>query len=1102
MIKKLLILIFSWVSMNALSQKVTLSVPSGHSKAIDKVVTSNNGRYIASMADKTAILWDLASNRKLYEINFDINLFASEVNSLSITDEPDKIVACTNDGLYCYNVKEGKKIFSEGNITSGAAVNADGTTIYAINAPNFYLLDASTGKKIKTITGVTNSSASKCQFYDIGNHQVLILYYFGWSIVDTESGDVLLKKEFKDIYSLKMKQYEYKHSDHTVVAMRNDSLIVYDVKTANIVRAQLPVYDPSGFCLIPNNQLVLFATNYKAKSKVIEVLQLPSFNVIKTVTQPESEVPQSIYYGDQAAALPGTGKVFYNNDKELFLFDVASGKYESRFNNKVTDFKNYYYYPSLSQRLQPDNSLTIASNDWGLRKFDLETLKPEDYIQTMKNLIVSADGKLAVSLDAKATLINAQTGQFIKTIPLPPSVDVRITRFFFNSTNSKLIFTDGSKGNLMSIDLTTGAITKLATLGELISETSASFDGKYLAGIVSKSNINYLVVYNVNTKATVFSKRICDPYKDSDCPNDISFINDSYYLFMSGDESVHIYKADDAAYTSSFKVPHHNPFILLGGDIKNNVIAIGEVGQFQAGTYNMQLITKEGKVLKELQAVNNASFLKASFTKDNKVMFTPTTQKGVQVWNVETGELLGTYYFIENTKEYIFVTPEGLFDGSDAGMRELYFVKNGKPLVLEKMYEQYYTPNVLRRKLYGEKFAPIPVDQLHDAPEVSITYVAAQRNLTVEDDLPIYQNTTGVADITVNATTSDDAIDEIRLFHNGKIVTLVSRNLIVEDDKTKTAVKKYSIHLLPGKNSIRAVALNTQRTESNPAAISIQYQSANAPDNGKQVVVNDKSTTLDLIDKNATLYLVVVGINAYKNPKMNLNYALADATAFKDEVEKDAKTVLTNIKTYFIADNAADKTGITTAMRSVQQQAKPQDVFVFYYAGHGVIAGGNKEFYLVPSNVADLKNVDAALQEHGIAARDLQQHAIDIPAQKQLFILDACQSAGVFQQMLSADGNQQKNIALVARSTGTHWMAASGAQQFANEFATLGHGAFTYVLLQALKGEAASNKMITVEGLKNYMHTGVPALMKQYSGSQQTPASYGFGNDFPIEILK
>jgi len=250
------------------------------------------------------------------------------------------------------------------------------------------------------------------------------------------------------------------------------------------------------------------------------------------------------------------------------------------------------------------------------------------------------------------------------------------------------------------------------------------------------------------------------------------------------------------------------------------------------------------------------------------------------------------------------------------------------------------------------------------------------------------------------------------------------------------------------------------------------------------------------------LHLVVVGINKYRNEKMSLNYALADATSFKDEVEKSAKTMLTNIKTYFVTDTTADKNGITDAFAEVQKNAKPRDVFVFYYAGHGVISEKNKEFYLVPTDVTDLKNVDEALAEKGIASKLLQGYAIDIQAQKQLFILDACQSAGAFESLLQNDGKQQKSIAMLARSTGTHWMAASGAQQFANEFAQLGHGAFTYVLLQALKGEAASNKMITVNGLKNFMQVQVPVLMKKYNGTAQYPASYGIGNDFPVEILK
>ena len=34
------------------------------------------------------------------------------------------------------------------------------------------------------------------------------------------------------------------------------------------------------------------------------------------------------------------------------------------------------------------------------------------------------------------------------------------------------------------------------------------------------------------------------------------------------------------------------------------------------------------------------------------------------------------------------------------------------------------------------------------------------------------------------------------------------------------------------------------------------------------------------------------------------------------------------------------------------------------------------------------------------------------------------------------------------------------------------------------------------------MQLQVPALIKKYNSSPQYPASYGLGNDFPVEIVK
>jgi len=489
------------------------------------------------------------------------------------------------------------------------------------------------------------------------------------------------------------------------------------------------------------------------------------------------------------------------------------------------------------------------------------------------------------------------------------------------------------------------------------------------------------------------------------------------------------------------------------------------------------------------------------FLKNDSLMVTGTGSN-IKIWDIYARKELASIYVFKETSAYIVITPEGLFDGTEEAIRSIYFVEGKEVVPVESFYETYYTPNLLARILSRQKLPIVnDVRNLNPRPKARLNYAVKTRNLKVTDDKqPDFTNSTGLAEIAIEASAENDRIDEVRLFHNGKIVNVVNRNLVVSDEKTGRVRRLYTINLLPGINTFRGVALNGQRTESAPDEISINYLSSEvAKTNVSPVVIQGD---IDQVDREATLHLFVIGINAYKNPNMHLNYALADATAFKEQMEKGVQTVIKNVKTYFVTDDLANKQGIVNAFEAIQKAAKAQDVFVFYYAGHGVISEKHKEFYLVPNDVADLKNMDESLASKGISAKFLQQYAVNIKAQKQLFILDACQSGGAFAQLIESDATQQKSLALVARSTGTHWMAASGTQQYAQEFSQLGHGAFTYALLSGLDGKAKIQNLITVNGLKNYISEIIPKLLKQYNGSEQFPVSYGFGKDFPVEELK
>jgi hypothetical protein len=361
----------------------------------------------------------------------------------------------------------------------------------------------------------------------------------------------------------------------------------------------------------------------------------------------------------------------------------------------------------------------------------------------------------------------------------------------------------------------------------------------------------------------------------------------------------------------------------------------------------------------------------------------------------------------------------------------------------------------------------------------------------VEDDDAIQEINTTIASAKINikATAPNDKVEEIRLYHNGKLINNKSRNLTVEDDvKDSGSEKMYEVTLVAGNNTFKAIALNSQRTESAPALLNIILES------DKTAVIPSSS--------GMQLHLMVVGINEYKNPKYNLNYAVADATSFKEAIQKGMASITSKVNVHYISNSEASRGKIFATMQAIADIANPQDIFVFYYAGHGMMSEEVKpDFYLVPYDVTQIYGDDDGIKKKGISATELKKVASTIKAQKQLYVLDACQSAGALSSIASRGAGEEKAIAQLARSTGTHWLTASGSQQFATEFDQLGHGIFTYVFLDALKGKADSGDgRITVNEIKAYLESQVPELSQKYNGNPQYPASFGFGQDFPVGV--
>lgn len=463
---------------------------------------------------------------------------------------------------------------------------------------------------------------------------------------------------------------------------------------------------------------------------------------------------------------------------------------------------------------------------------------------------------------------------------------------------------------------------------------------------------------------------------------------------------------------------------------------------------------------------------------------------GLCFWDMEKKRQIGKLYMFEKSADWVLLTDDGRFDATEGALKKMYFAKGKEIIPLESLYEKYYVPGLLKQIWDNTLPNNVPdIGDIKSPPSVKITLQTAERNLEVGDDTKTVSVEKEQVTIKAEADGLQDVITEIRLYQNGKLVH-TTRNLTVEEENKgdKTMIKTFSVTLNTGANNFKAVAINSQRTESVPAELIADY---------KPLVIPARPQENDI-----QLYLFVVGVNTYKNPKYTLNYAQADATAFAEALTAGSKGLFGKINTTFLKDADATKEGITAAFEKVKAAANPQDLFVFYYAGHGVV-NDKKEFFLVPYDVTQLYGNDGALAQKGFSAAALQQMSKEIKAQKQLFILDACQSAGALEVVAGARGAaEEKAIAQLARATGTQWLTASGSEQFASEFSQLGHGSFTYCVLEAFKGDANPNdKKLTVKQLDAYLQTKVPEITQKYKGTPQYPASYSYGNDFPIIII-
>jgi hypothetical protein len=255
----------------------------------------------------------------------------------------------------------------------------------------------------------------------------------------------------------------------------------------------------------------------------------------------------------------------------------------------------------------------------------------------------------------------------------------------------------------------------------------------------------------------------------------------------------------------------------------------------------------------------------------------------------------------------------------------------------------------------------------------------------------------------------------------------------------------------------------------------------------------EKSLTVHCIERRRNLWAVVVGIDSYPNIRP-LKYAVADARAFYELLVTGNQVPVENV--FLLLNEQATLQELRSTLGTkVKNKAGADDMVIIYFAGHGATErdmmspdGDGLEKYLLPHG-ADPNDLYAS----ALPMREVAHIFHRIRSERLVFVADACYSGASGGRTVSVSGVRanlsDRFLERLAGGKGKVIITASSANEVSVEKDELGHGVFTYYLVQGLRGpaDADADGLITVDEAYRYVSEKVPAA----TGQEQHPVKKG-----------
>lgn len=846
----------------------------------------------------------------------------------------------------------------------------------------------------------------------------------------------------------------------------------------------------------------------------------------------------------------GFNKISFNSQNQVILsgssnfkiIDVSSEREVFSLKNEFTGYTRPKVSPDGKCVLSADAFFSTAiyqiANGKKSKQYKGFLNRPEAMVQQIdygswfnKNIVnhikfkpsidISSDGKYIAQgkTDTSVAVFNLESG---KHLPLLKKHQNKVITVAFHPTQPQLV-TGDAKGTVIIWDMNSQKeLHQFRAHTGLIFDLSYNSDGSELISSSWDATIRHWSLQGNPKQIGYIDMNNVSPYKVMFSPDDLYIIAGDVF------EKILIYETDTKKEVKQL-IGHQNTVsdfvftrdqngqILLATASRDGWVKIWNFhsgmlvdkirSDDNAAALSLEINPKSGylyfgsadrkiyvydlvekKVKYQFQAhASGVNYLKIKGQK----LYSKSIEGEVKIWSLyhtEPTEIMT--YFQMTSRDWLFSHPLGYFDGSKKALEQINYVSGMKSLEVGSFFKKYYHPGLYEYLNNGNRFQGEEQgleNLINDGvPQFDIYFKNFQGASVLAQVDSVYQHNSSSVAIELQFPANYKNIEDILVYNNGKLI----KKEPYEEDVVFRGINKgrsLEIDLIPNQNNL-SVQLTTEEGLTTPK-IPLQMH-------------------FDTLSGKTELFILSLGINKYENNNYNLKYADNDAKSFSNAITKGANDIFYKTYEYQISNQKVNKENVMRTLEQIKEKIGPEDVFIFYYAGHGMMyqnPDNTTDFYLIMSDITNLYGEKEMLENKGISAKNLLEISKNIPAQKQVFVLDACQSGAALNELAVRGVEREKTLAQLARNTGTFFLTAAQDIEFANEVGALEHGVFTYAILELLSGKTNQTKIdetITIYELKSYVESRVPELSRIHKGSPQYPTGYSFGNDFPIGMVK